>query len=107
MHTMYYEANSLARARCEANKGKVRGKPACKCCRGSRACLSAQLTEGLRWTLDHCYIDDRPGLPFTVCDGADSAASYDAKDCKTQHDRILYLDHATVQRALVWGKHQE
>ncbi len=85
MHTMYYEANRLAL--CEANKGKVRGNPAPKCFRGSRACLSAQLTEGLRWTLDNCCINDIPGLPLTLCDGADSTARYDTKDGKTRGHR--------------------
>jgi hypothetical protein len=42
-------------------KGKVRKKQAPQCFTGFKACVSTQLTDGLRWTLDHCYhccIDD-------------------------------------------------
>jgi hypothetical protein len=40
--------------RCEAKSGKVRKQQALQCFTGIKACFSTQLTDGLRWTLDHC-----------------------------------------------------
>jgi hypothetical protein len=53
---MCYGADRLAR--CEAKNGKVRKKQAPQCCTGFKACFSTQLTDGPRWTLDHCGFDD-------------------------------------------------
>jgi hypothetical protein len=53
---MCYGADRLAR--CEAKNGKVREKQAPQCCTGFKACFSTQLTDGPRWTLDHCGFDD-------------------------------------------------
>jgi hypothetical protein len=45
-------------ARCEAKKIKVREKLAPQCFTGFKACFSTQLNDRLRWTFDHCCIDD-------------------------------------------------
>jgi hypothetical protein len=45
-------------SRCEAKKGKKREKLALPCLTGFKACFLPLPTEGLRWMLDHCFIND-------------------------------------------------
>jgi hypothetical protein len=72
---MCYGADRLVR--CEAKK--VRRKQAPQCFTGLKSCFSTQLTDGLRWTLDQCCIDDGLRQLCIICHGADRLACCEAK----------------------------
>ena len=76
---MCYGADRLARCDSEAKKGEVRKKQAPQCFTDFKACFSTQLTDGLRWTLDHCCIDDGLRRLLIMCYGADRLARCEAK----------------------------
>ena len=79
---MCYGADRVAR--CEAKKGEVLKKQAPQGFTDFKACFSTQLADGLRWTLDHCCIDDGLRRLLIMCYGADRLARCEAKKGKVR-----------------------
>jgi hypothetical protein len=102
---MRYGADRLAR--CEAKNGKVRKKQAPQCCTAFKAYFSTQLTDGLRWTLDHCCIDDARrrllyGSPTDYAGRSIAAASTTDFDCFHRRTGISTSAHCAHLTAAGW-----